>query len=357
MRLLKRRTVTGSLRQRLEQAVGERVFPGCVLGVVGRGENIVIPAGKLTYDSDAPAVSENTIYDVASVTKAIPVSCGALKLMEKKALSAGDLMIRYLPEYNGSYREKIRISHLLTHTLDFDFRLSSCKDLSPKEMLSAIFNAGLRSEPGKRFFYANATSILLGLVVEKVSGLPLDRTADEFFFKPLCMDRTTFFPEKLDREWIAPTEFDPWRNRIIRGEVHDESAWALRPHVIAGSAGVFSTVPDLMKFAGMLIAGGKYAGREYFTNETIPLMHANQRPPGSGEWTGLGWELNQEYMGSVRNGHRFGKTGFTGCVVVIDPLESRGFILLSNHTYPKRRDSRDLINKVRRDIADLVFGK
>jgi CubicO group peptidase (beta-lactamase class C family) len=344
-------------KEYLNKCIESNFSPGYVLGIIANGRQEIIAAGKSTYDKNAHTTAVDTVYDVASITKAVPTSCLALKLLEEGRLRLDSPLIEYVPEFSGTYRDRIRIEHLLTHTLDFDFRLSDKRDLRPREILGAIFAARLRSPPGTTYSYANATSILLGLAVERASGMRLDEAASHYFFGPLGMRRTTFFPEKLDAASIAPSEIDPWRGRVICGEVHDESAWALRPVVIAGSAGLFSTVPDLVRFLAMLLGGGASGGTRIFKPDTIRLMHANALPPEFGAATALGWELNQPaFMGSRSTASTFGKTGFTGCAIVADPLRNTGFVFLTNHTFPRRREDRSMINKVRSSIADMVFG-
>jgi CubicO group peptidase (beta-lactamase class C family) len=214
----------------------------------------------------------------------------------------------------------------------------------------------LRRPPGESFSYANATSILLGMAVERACGMRLDRAAQRRFFGPLGMAATTFSPETLDLSSVAPTEEDPWRGRTVRGEVHDESAWALRGELVAGSAGLFSTAPDLLRFVEMLLAGGALDRTRCFRPETVRLMHTNMLPGKLGTAAGCGWELAQQvFMGERCTPAAFGKTGFTGCAIVADPVLQAGFVFLTNHTFPKRRPERDAINRVRRTIADLVF--
>lgn len=344
------------IRKELQSAIDACVFPGCVAGIYFRNRSHVIALGHLTYDSDSPSVTEETVYDVASITKAIPVSSLALKLLNDHKISASDQLIRFLPQFSGPYREKILIQHLLTQTLSFKFRLSDCKDMQSSEIMQKILTADFDYPPGTCFSYANATSILLGLVLEHCTGKTLDQAADEYFFKPLGMNRTSFNVSKFDSDIIAPTEIDSWRGKLIRGEVHDESAWVLRPKIV-GSAGLFSTVPDLLNFIRMLIEDGTYGGRRFFDPETILQMYTNQLS-GNAQWTGLGWELNQKsFMGRFCSEAAFGKTGFTGCSVVIDPLKKTAIVLLSNHTFPHRRSNRDAINEIRSKLADIVWRK
>ena len=349
--------MTDAIKKLFRDAIESRVFPGCVAGITVKGTDQIIACGTVTYDQNTLQVFPETIYDVASVTKAIPVSCIALKLIEDGELRRDNLLTDIIPEYSGSYREKICIDHLLTHTLDFDFRLSEYKALPAEEIIRKILTVRMKAEPGVTYCYANATSILLGLVLERCCGLPLDTIGSRMFFEPLGMNSTFFSPQPGDKDRIVPTEDDPWRGRVIQGEVHDESAWALRPR-IAGSAGLFSNVPDLLKFMKMLLQRGECNGKRFFRSKTVDLMHTNQRPEGSGEWCGLGWELNQKaFMGSNCSPDTFGKTGFTGCSIVLDPVSCSGAVLLSNHIFPRRRADRQQINAVRKRLAEIVFGE
>jgi CubicO group peptidase (beta-lactamase class C family) len=338
----------------LNSALARRVFPGCALGWFARGEEAVITAGRYAYGNDGiddpPPVTEKSLFDCASVTKAVPVSCLAMRLISRGEMSLDDRLIDYVPEYRGSFRDAVRVKHLLTHTLDFDFRLSDCKDLPPEQLLARVISVKMNGAPGEKFCYANATSILLGMALEAARGKSLYVLAKEAFFDPLGMNDTTFFPAAGDIAGCVPTEMDPWRGREIRGEVHDESAWALRKIMTAGSAGLFSTVRDMLKFVKMLLDGGE----PFFSREMMTAMRTNQIPHISGKTTGLGWELNQEYMGKSRTESTFGKTGFTGCSLIIDIERETGIVLLSNCTWPARKPNRDLINAVRGEVADLV---
>jgi CubicO group peptidase (beta-lactamase class C family) len=346
------------IEKRINRAIVEKVFPGCVVGVIsGDGVRQVLSFGSHMYDPGSPAMHEDTIFDVASITKAIPTSSLALTLIDEGKLRPDDKLITYVPEFRNSYRESVRIRHLLTQTLDFGFRLSTYKDKKPDELLDAIFTAEFKAKPGTVFYYTNATSVLLGLVVERIYGKDLATLGREIFFGPMDMSRTTFYPETFAREEIAPTEIDPWRGRMIQAEVHDESAFALRSKMAAGSAGLFSTVPDILNFTEMLLHDGTFGGRRFFSVETLDVMQTNQVDI-PGVKTGLGWELDQpRYMGRHCSPYTIGKTGFTGCVCICDRIKHRGMVLLSNYTFPSRKTDMTMINSVRSDIADIVFSK
>ncbi|MDD5050648.1 MAG: serine hydrolase [Candidatus Pacebacteria bacterium] len=349
-----------ALIQRLERAVAEKVFPGCVLGIVSRdGKRSIFPVGNFTYEKDSLKVTENTIYDLASITKSIPTSCVLLKLLEEGKVDIDDKVSDFIPEF-GNFPEKkeVTIKNLLTYTLELQVPgLSSLKDKTPDEIVAQVVSAHLKSRPGSRFFYNNATALLIGLVIQKIIKEPLDVYAEREFFAPLGMNRTTFHPERFPKTEIAPTEDDLWRGRIIQGEVHDESTFTLQKKYFFGIAGTFSTVPDLLNFQEMLLTGGVKNEKRYFSESIIEKMHTNMMSEAKAEPVGLGWNIyNPLYMGTKVSKEVFGKTGFTGTLVLTDPLKGIGFTLLSNRTFPKRPKDSNLINAVRGDIADIIFS-
>jgi len=344
-----------SIRKLLNNGIENKVFPGCVAGVRYGTKQQIVACGNHTYDSDSKPVNKNTVYDVASITKAVPVSCLALKLIDDGKLGRRQRLIEFIPELAGAYKDIITIDNLLTQTLDFDFRLSQCKNLSSEQIIKKVLEVDLKSRPGLSYSYANATSILLGIAIERCFGSDLAQIANDTFFTPLKMDSTTFYPQNFNREIIAPTEYDSWRGRVIQGEIHDESTWALRPKVV-GAAGLFSTVPDLMKFMDMLLNGGEVSGKKYLSPEMISQMYTSQLP-GSNQWIGLGWELNQKsFMGSNCSVTALGKTGFTGCSIVADIKKQSGYVLLSNHVYPERKPDRTDINRIRSQLGDMIWN-
>lgn len=324
--------------KRIKKAIQEKVFPGCVAGVVYKNDKrIILPFGTFTYEKGSPLIKSDSIFDVASITKSIPTSL-ALKLIKEGKIKLEDKVIDFIPELNTSCKDQILIKHLLTYALDFDLILSEHKDKSPDEILNLIYTARLKTPPGSGYYYVNSTAILLGILIERATGEKLDALASSYFFKPLKMEKTTFHPEQFDKNEIVPTEIDEWRGRIIQGEVHDESAYILSKKQVVGSAGLFSTVPDLLNFLGTHLRGVPQAQRHL-----------------GGEI--LGWELYQpRYMGNYCSQNTFGKTGFTGCVVICDPEKGIGLTILSNYTYPKRKPDSKLINEVRKDIASIVFS-
>jgi CubicO group peptidase (beta-lactamase class C family) len=178
-----------SLKDICTRAIAKKIFPGCAIGIVLQGEKNFFSFGNLTYAQKAPLVTEKTVYDIASITKVIPTSLLALKLLEEGKITLETKVRNILPEINNYYQDKITLHHLLTQTLDFNLKLSTLKNLSPQELLSKIFHARLRFPPGESYAYNNTTSILLGLVIERVTQKNLELLAYEMLFQPLEMKK------------------------------------------------------------------------------------------------------------------------------------------------------------------------
>ncbi len=343
------------LESRLLNGITEHIFPGAVLGVVAwSGERLVIPIGKHTYDPVASSVSENTLYDCASITKAIPTASLLLQLVEEGRVRLDDRLIDYVPEFKNNFREELRIRHLLSYGIVYPNDGNSFAQFAARgaeALFERLMMLDFASPPGTQFAYTNTPAFFMGLVVERVFGGPLDHVSDEHFFKPLGMSDTGFHPEQFPLERIAPSE------EGVQAVVHDESARAFRQQAgkVTGIAGLFSTANDLLTFLEMLLHEGEWGGTRFFKREIVRMMYQNQAVR-AGEWVGLGWELfTPRFMGSHARTTTFGKTGFTGTVVVIDPERGVAWTLLSNRTYPKRART-DGMNAVRRDVADLILS-
>jgi len=322
------------ITERALRAIHEKVFPGCVVGVVrNNGERIIMPFGTLRYAGDE-RVTEETIYDVASVTKSIPTASLALTYISEGKFALTDLVRTYIPELQNDRAATVK--DLLQYRV-YGEQMSSLAELTAKEIAQRIYEFGFTDWPGESR-YTNLPAFLLGIIVERIMGHSLHSQADELFFKPLDMQRTHFFSQGAEN--IAPSEMDAGKE--LCGMVHDESARAFSfEGKTVGHSGLFSTAPDLLNFLQALLIG----------------MHPSVV---SGAQTGLGWQLNQGFFMGKRFGPRtFGKTGFTGASVLCDADRGVGLVILSNRTYPTRPpDAMSLssaINIFRREIADIVL--
>jgi CubicO group peptidase (beta-lactamase class C family) len=326
------------LAARINRAITEKVFPGCVLGIITHSSLEIFTYGNHTYEEGSEMMKEKSIFDIASITKSIPGSVSLLKLIDEKKLSVEDKLIDLVPEFNTHINKgEVKIEHILQYTLDLDVpSLSDLKHKTPDELYSFILRAPLKSPPGSVYKYVNTTAFFISLIVKRITGKELDVYAQEEFFDPLEMKHTTFYPKQFNKEEIVPTEIDEWRGRLIHGEVHDESTYVLRKKYMMTIAGLFSTVPDLLIFQQMLMKKGEWKGKRYFSEEIIEKMNE-----------GWGWE---------KIPHGFGKTGFTGCLMLTNLEKKVGFTLLSNRTFPKRPPHKDAIRELNKDLSDIIFG-
>ncbi len=344
------------VRERIERAIAGKIFPGAVVGVVNKeGDRKIISAGSFAYESDSSRVTEETAYDMASVTKSIPVALMAFMFIEQNKLSLDDKVIKYIPEIKIKDAEKGLIKHLLTYTYalkknpDPNFSYEHAK---VSDILDFHFNRDFDFLPGTEYRYGNAPANLIGIILERISGKKLYNLAREMIFLPMNMKNSTFSPE--NKNMIPPTEIVSWRG-TIQGVVHDETAFILQNDGYnPGCAGLFSNAGDLLNVAEMILNGGLYKGKKILIEQTIDVMKSNALRE-IGQSHGIGWELNQpRFMGRFAHEGMIGKTGFTGTCCIVDPKNGIAMVLLSNRTYPKRGNP-DAFYSLRRDIADIVF--
>lgn len=316
--------------------------------------------------------AENTVFDIASLTKVCPTSTLALRYILEGKLSVDSKVVDFLPELQTNYRDDIRIFHLLTHSLDYRVPMKTLRTLPPEGILDALYTYQFEKAPGDAFNYGNPASVLLGMILDRISGTSLQEQGRQLFFAPLGMNRSGWDPltrdfNKIPKEEISPTEICAFRGREIQGEIHDESAWVLRQLFPVGSAGMFSCVPDLLKFVQMMLNDGvSREGIRVAPAGILQLASSNafmnpaygSCPAGAaGDCTALGWELNApKFMGTKISPRTFGKTGFTGASIVADPDRGAAVVLLSNFTYPHREPSADRIHAFRALLADTFFG-
>jgi CubicO group peptidase (beta-lactamase class C family) len=346
-----------AIRVRLEQGREEQVFPGAVVGVLhADGSRTIVPIGRFTYESASREVRSDTQYDVASITKAVPVGLLALSFIDQGRLGLDEQVIRYIPEITIEGRETTLIRHLLTYTYVLEKNPDpnfSYENYKAQDVFDFLYHRPFAFPPGTRYQYSNTPANLLGIILERISGKKLYALAQELVLEPLRMSHSTFRPAMKDT--IPPTEITPWRGEI-QGVVHDETSFILqREGFDAGCAGLFSTADDLLNVAEMMLDGGTFKGAKILSPETVSLAAANALT-SIGASSGIGWELNQPaFMGSYSDEHMIGKTGFTGTCIIIGQRQKKALVLLSNRTYPQRGDVGGIAS-VRRDISDIVFA-
>ena len=340
----------------------DSAFPGAVLVIGMTNQAIVVyPVGHYGADDPRPVTPE-TIYDLASLTKVIGLTTAAMMLVDSGKLDLDAPVQRYVPAFQGPGKERVTIRHLLTHSSGMPaWRPLYAETATREQALALVDTTPLLRQPGDTFVYSDLGAIVLTQAVEAVAGQRLNDFLEARLFGPLGMTSTRFLPPESWRDHIAPTENDTaFRHRLLRGEVHDENAGRLGG--VSGHAGLFSTGPDLLRFAvwllerreGAPLPGSQRAFPEpKLSAEVVRAFLTRQNiPPGSSR--ALGWDTPSENSsaGTKMGPNAFGHTGFTGTSIWFDPDKNLFIILLTNRVNPTRANTKIL--QVRRRVADLV---
>ncbi len=335
-------------------AIADHRCPGAVLWLEHNGIAYHKAYGQRALEPVEEPMTEDTIFDAASLTKVLATTPSIMLLIERGQIDLDAPVCKYIEEFRRDGKDAITIRHLMTHTSGLRSGLSP----SPAGTLAAIQMAcqeKLVNPIGAKFLYSDINYILLGEIVHRVSGRPLEMFATEEIFAPLKMRDTRYLPMPEDRARIAPTEREG--TNVLRGVVHDPTARKMDR--IAGHAGVFTTASDLARFARMMLNQGELDGVRVLKPETVRLMTSVQSPPTVVARRGLGWDIDTAYSGPRGNLFpigSYGHTGFTGTAIWIDPFSKTFVILLTNSVHPTRGDVRGLRRAVGTLAAEAVRG-
>jgi CubicO group peptidase (beta-lactamase class C family) len=347
----------------LRNAIDAHAFPGCAFGVLASGEVVLQDAlGNFSYEDGSPQVTPQTIYDIASLTKVVSTTAAAMLLYQRGLLDLETPLGELLPGFvvgraPGEHARHVKVRHLLAHNsglpgyVEF-FRTAT----APAALYRACLELPLQAEPGERAEYSDPGFILLGKALEVLTREYLAKWVHREVFAPLELSATGFCPAQHSRAAIPPTEEDVnLRHRRIQGEVQDEHAYLLKG--AAGHAGLFSNVPDLLRFAGEILrsASGKDTQKDrprLFEPETLNQFATRQPPAGSSR--ALGWDTPSEDSSSGRyfSSRTIGHLGFSGCSLWIDLEAEIAVVLLTNRTWPDRQSQ--LIREVRPAFHDAI---
>jgi beta-glucosidase-like glycosyl hydrolase/CubicO group peptidase (beta-lactamase class C family) len=339
----------------MHAAITDRAFPGAAVAV-GRGETVVKLEGygHFTYDG-IQAVTPQSVFDLASMTKVVATTTAAMLLYEDDRLALDAPVARYLPAFAQNGKDEVTIRHLLTHTSGLPaYRPFHREGVTTREgVIDHIMGVGLDFAPGSQMQYSDFGMITMALVIEAITGQDFAAYAEEHIFDPLGMDDTGFRAVGTPDTTVVPTEVDEtFRERLIQGEVHDETAWILGG--VAGHAGLFSTAEDLATFAYMLVNDGRIHGEAFLQPETIRQFTTRVAPDAHSR--ALGWDTKSMEGYSSAGQHfgprSFGHTGFTGTSLWIDPDDDLFVLLLTNRVYPTRENTKH--RAVRARLADLA---
>jgi len=349
----------------ISNAVASGRLPGAVLWLERQGEVHAEPFGRRAVVPASEPMSVDTVFDAASLTKVMATAPAVMRLVEQERVDLEAPLSRYLPPFTGGGREGITVRQLLTHASGLPPGLPRGEPWTGRSnALALAISEPLSEMPGTRFRYSDINFILLGFLVETVSGESLDLFCDREVFRPLGMQATGFRPfapsGPLDLPatppapervaGVAPTEVltNGW---VLRGVVHDPTARRLGG--VAGHAGLFTTAADLARFCRMYLNGGSLDGVTVFSPATVRRMTSVQSPAGLPR-RGLGWDLDSPYAGqrgSVFPLGGYGHTGWTGTSAWLDPLSGTFVLLLSNRNHPTEEGS---VLALRREVGTLA---
>lgn len=348
-----RRALADTMRAVLDAAVRDSAFPGAY-AVVGSSAGTLASYGAGHLDwSPSPVPDGRTLWDMASLTKVVALTSAMMQLVAAGRVDLDAPVQRYLPAWNGPHKELVTVRHLLTHSSGLPAWRPIYKEATDTaSAMRLVYETPLDTLPGVRMVYSDLGAILLGEVVRAVTGQRLDAYVAAHVFGPLGMRDTRYLPPESERPRVAPTEIDPWRQRHLRGEVHDENAAALGG--VSAHAGLFSTGDDLARLARTYLNGGTLDGVRVFDAATIRRFTTVQDSAFSNR--ALGWETptGNNSAGHVLTRPAFGHTGFTGTSIWIDPARDLFIVLLTNRVNPTRANLK--ISRVRQDLADAVAG-
>ena len=334
----------------IDDAVRARAFP-CAVVEAGNsaGPAWRHAAGVLSYEDGEPAAALDTVFDLASLTKVLATTAVLMRLVDAGRVALEDRVGDRLRDWRGDGREAVTVADLLEHAGGLTAHLPFFRDHRGRgDYERAVCTLPLEYAPRSRSVYSDLGFILLAFIAADAGGAPLDAQFDAIV-GDLGLGDLRYRPPAAWRARTAPTEVDPWRGRLLRGEVHDENGWALGG--AAGHAGLFGTAPAVGRFARAALE--TLRGRPRLARpETFARFVRRSRVPGSSR--ALGWDtmLVTSSCGRSLSPAAFGHTGFTGTSLWIDPAQDLYVVLLTNRVHPTRTN--EAILPVRPAVHDAV---
>jgi CubicO group peptidase (beta-lactamase class C family) len=350
--LLQLGSVSGPIDQAVRDGTARGVFPGAVV-VVGTRDTILLAKGygHLTWSARSPAPDpDSTLYDLASLTKVVATTPAIMLLVQRGQVQLDRPVQDYLPDFQGAGKDRVTVRNLLSHTSGLRADIPLYKDAAdPAAARRLVMDEPLRWPPGRRVVYSDLNAMLLGWIVEAVSGEPLDRFTHEQVFGPADMTQTRYLPPRS--VWHRTAPVGTWHGTPVVGHVFDQNAARLGG--VSGHAGLYSTGMDLARYAQMLLRGGLTAQcRPVFRPETVALF--TRRAAGD---RALGWELrdttSSNNTGTLMSATTYGHTGYTGTSLWIDPQRGLFVVLLTNRVdAPRARRPITRLKGIRGLVAD-----
>jgi CubicO group peptidase (beta-lactamase class C family) len=325
--------VLAQLDSAIEAAIAQNKTPGVVVWIEHDGQSYHRAYGRRAIRPASEPMTEDTLFDVASLTKVLATAPAIALLLERGQVQLDAPVRQYLPEFTGRGTAAITVRQLLTHTSGLLVGISGANFHDYAGGIARALKEEPRAVPGTEFHYCDLNFILLGELVRRVTHQPLNEFVTHEFYVPLRMTDTGFLPAAGLRPRIAPTLV--LSDGPLRGTVHDPTA--RRMGGVAGHAGVFATAADFARFARMLLHEGELDGVRVLKPETVRLMTGVQSATNVLARRGLGWDIDSGYSrprGQVFPLGSYGHTGFTGALLWVDPFSKTFVILLTNRVHP-----------------------
>lgn len=367
------------------KGIAEEVFPGCQVYVLWRGEVVFDRCyGFQTYQ-DEIAITDSTLFDMASVTKSAATTLAVMKLYDEGRFALSDAIGKYLPYLKGTDKQQITIAELLTHTSGMPAFIPFYKKLANRnEYISNLYsdNYGVKIADAcylrtdmqdsirqqiahcklgsKKYVYSDLNFFFLKEMVETMTRLPIDQYLTENFYGPMGLNHSVFNPldNGYDKNDIAPTELDTFfRHQLVQGYVHDQTAALFDGN--AGNAGLFSTAHDIAVIFQMLLDGGICQGRRLLSEKTVKLFTATY-PLHECSRRALGFDTpcylkSNGVLPTAASNKTYGHQGFTGNVVWCDPDNQLVYVFVSNRVYPSTEPNKLVKSKIRLTLHDVVY--
>lgn len=365
----------------IQKAIEDNVFPGAVL-IVGQHGDIIYRQAfgsrsvKTVKSPDVLPMSADTVFDIAALTNILVTTTILMKLVERQQIQLTDRVSRYIQGFGVFGKSPITIGQVLNHTSGLPHWIPLFEELlqvnagarmgiltsrgARDYVYNAINRCQLKTTPGAKQTYSDIGFMLLGELIETLTGFTLDKAAQKFVFQPLGLKSTSYIDLSMIKrrgihpvtDIIAPTEECPWRKRILCGEVHDDNAWAVGG--IAGHSGVFSTAYDLHIFAREILLA--YRGSSTFMSREVVRHFWEPQGEGLEQGFRLGWDSPNEENGmseSKLSAAAVGMCGFTGCSIWLEPEKGLDIILMSNRVHPTRANKK--IRSFRPELHSAVL--
>ncbi|WP_168118561.1 serine hydrolase domain-containing protein [Paenibacillus sp. HB172176] len=342
----------------IEEEIDRGHLPGAALLVSCGGEELLreVYGSRAIFPDKAP-MRIDTVFDLASLTKVVATLPAALRLMDQGKVTLSDDISAFLNVDMQIEGEPVLVRHLLTHSSGLRADLPGIRsepELSREELLGRIRSEQLVHRPGTKVVYSDIGMILLGLIIEEITGDTLDAFVKKELYEPLEMAETGFRPA-FEESRYAATEYSELHKAYKIGLVHDEKAGMMGG--VSGHAGLFSTIGDLANYAEMIRQKGEFKGRRVLSRAAIELSSRSFTPSGE-EGRGLGWQLASEaggfFFGDYASRQAFGHTGFTGTSLLFDPERDAQIILLTNRVHFGRTDH---IRQFRPRLHNLILSQ